>query len=593
MANDPSDDPGLDDDHTDEFPALPGTVVHDAEDPRALAAEYLEDTGEHPIRYEGLAAAEPADVERLRNDLVARDAKIAALEADIATLSAGSAEIERHVTAKDLHIEELQQALTKLRESLAEHGAAEKLLTTKLADREAELNRARDELEDLRQATTERTSELERLQDTTHAGREETAGLREHVAHAAVSRDSDEPQTLRERIATLASYIASIASRHGWWKKIEPRTGRPFTSVADLQREIAEQSKWQQQAETLAERETKRAMALRADLIEQARLVETLRRELAAARAADTDPSGALTAGLRTELEAARAAAEQATTELAAAREALAAALAERDAGDTQQTAAETRTSSEQAGPQPLPGDAAAPPPPPPAFEVIGQLEAEVEHKRQQVSAQHAELRERDQRLAATEQRLSASRLDLSNARTEFEQVRADFARLERALIEKDRAIEARDARIATLQDEIDQRLAAMQKRNAMDGSLHGLEPKRSERLRRTESQPADRTNTPPTLVCLTGEAPKQVVLTKKAIVIGRGSHCDVQVLTHFVSREHARITVDGGSAIIEDLGSTNGVFVNSVRIDRGELRHGDLITVGETQFRFLESMAH
>jgi pSer/pThr/pTyr-binding forkhead associated (FHA) protein len=44
---------------------------------------------------------------------------------------------------------------------------------------------------------------------------------------------------------------------------------------------------------------------------------------------------------------------------------------------------------------------------------------------------------------------------------------------------------------------------------------------------------------------------------------------------------------------VIEDLGSTNGVFVNSVRIDRHELHHSDLVTVGETQFRFLGTVAH
>jgi pSer/pThr/pTyr-binding forkhead associated (FHA) protein len=59
------------------------------------------------------------------------------------------------------------------------------------------------------------------------------------------------------------------------------------------------------------------------------------------------------------------------------------------------------------------------------------------------------------------------------------------------------------------------------------------------------------------------------------------------------VSREHARLIVDRSRVVIEDLGSTNGVFVNSVRVDRQELRHSDLVTVGETQFRFLESAAH
>jgi pSer/pThr/pTyr-binding forkhead associated (FHA) protein len=34
-------------------------------------------------------------------------------------------------------------------------------------------------------------------------------------------------------------------------------------------------------------------------------------------------------------------------------------------------------------------------------------------------------------------------------------------------------------------------------------------------------------------------------------------------------------------------------VFVNSVRVERQQLQQGDLLTIGETQFRFVESMAH
>ena len=96
-----------------------------------------------------------------------------------------------------------------------------------------------------------------------------------------------------------------------------------------------------------------------------------------------------------------------------------------------------------------------------------------------------------------------------------------------------------------------------------------------------------------PALICLTGDAPKRFALTQKTVTVGRGPHCDLQIITHFVSREHARLTVSGGATLIEDLGSRNGVFVNSVRVDRQHLQQGDLVTIGETQFRFVESMAH
>ena len=98
---------------------------------------------------------------------------------------------------------------------------------------------------------------------------------------------------------------------------------------------------------------------------------------------------------------------------------------------------------------------------------------------------------------------------------------------------------------------------------------------------------------TAPALLCLTGDAPKRFPLTKKTMTVGRGPKCDLQILTHFVSREHARLSVTGGTVVIEDLGSRNGVYVNAVRVDRHALQQGDLVTIGETQFRFMESMAH
>jgi uncharacterized membrane protein YdfJ with MMPL/SSD domain len=54
------------------------------------------------------------------------------------------------------------------------------------------------------------------------------------------------------------------------------------------------------------------------------------------------------------------------------------------------------------------------------------------------------------------------------------------------------------------------------------------------------------------------------------------------------LSREHARISVASGTSIIEDLGSTNGTFVNGKRIEAPtELRSGDRIKVGTTTLRF------
>ena len=187
---------------------------------------------------------------------------------------------------------------------------------------------------------------------------------------------------------------------------------------------------------------------------------------------------------------------------------------------------------------------------------------------------------------------LDAARKQITDARAQLEQARADNARLERAVVEKDRALTARDERIRTLQVELQQRLGAVEKVAAIEVAGQVQVTKTSERPQRTEVSP-DAASTP-ALLCLTSDGPRPFALAKGTITIGRSADYDIQIRTHFVSREHARLTVSPrGGVLIEDLGSTNGVFVNSVRIDRQELHHGDLVTVGESQFRFLETMAH
>ena len=66
-----------------------------------------------------------------------------------------------------------------------------------------------------------------------------------------------------------------------------------------------------------------------------------------------------------------------------------------------------------------------------------------------------------------------------------------------------------------------------------------------------------------------------------REIHIGRGSDLDMVLVEDMVSRRHARITTHNGEFTIEDLGSTNGTFVNGEKITRAKLRDGDRILVG------------
>jgi pSer/pThr/pTyr-binding forkhead associated (FHA) protein len=64
--------------------------------------------------------------------------------------------------------------------------------------------------------------------------------------------------------------------------------------------------------------------------------------------------------------------------------------------------------------------------------------------------------------------------------------------------------------------------------------------------------------------------------------IIGRTPDNDLPIRSKFISRHHAQIVSDAEHSIVEDLNSTNGVFVKSKRVKHHELKDGDVIQLGE-----------
>jgi diguanylate cyclase (GGDEF)-like protein len=71
-------------------------------------------------------------------------------------------------------------------------------------------------------------------------------------------------------------------------------------------------------------------------------------------------------------------------------------------------------------------------------------------------------------------------------------------------------------------------------------------------------------------------------------IVVGRGADCDIQIDRDSVSRRHARVYRVDTQWFVEDLGSTNGSYINDVPIQRSPLRDGDFVKIGSAIFKFL-----
>ncbi len=84
-------------------------------------------------------------------------------------------------------------------------------------------------------------------------------------------------------------------------------------------------------------------------------------------------------------------------------------------------------------------------------------------------------------------------------------------------------------------------------------------------------------------------EEGEELVLDSSALLLGRGSRNDVDLgLDEYASTEHARIEPRRDGVWLEDVGSTNGTYLNGIRVTRPKrLTAGDVVRVGETELRY------
>lgn len=83
-----------------------------------------------------------------------------------------------------------------------------------------------------------------------------------------------------------------------------------------------------------------------------------------------------------------------------------------------------------------------------------------------------------------------------------------------------------------------------------------------------------------------------EFALDKERLLIGRKPENDIQVDNLAVSGQHAAIITILNDSFLEDLDSTNGTFVNGKLVKKHALKHGDVITIGKHELKYVNDEA-
>jgi len=94
---------------------------------------------------------------------------------------------------------------------------------------------------------------------------------------------------------------------------------------------------------------------------------------------------------------------------------------------------------------------------------------------------------------------------------------------------------------------------------------------------------PARSPRRPPRELVVTDASGRRTIPLKESITLGRAATCDLVVADNYVSNVHARIYLRDGSYWLEDLGSTNGTYMNRSRVSTPTaIGPGDDIRMGK-----------
>jgi general secretion pathway protein A len=90
-------------------------------------------------------------------------------------------------------------------------------------------------------------------------------------------------------------------------------------------------------------------------------------------------------------------------------------------------------------------------------------------------------------------------------------------------------------------------------------------------------------------MVAVNGQATSERELSPGRFIIGRTPDNDLQIDSKYVSRHHCQIITSLHASVVEDLNSTNGIYVRGKRVRRTLLNDGDVIQIGQHEIMYFD----
>ncbi len=530
---------------------------------------------QHGEQIARLNARFAGQIEQLEADLLKQGSAATADRKTLADLETQLAEARTQLAQRESTLQERERSLTdarreaqaqeaRLRETeQARETAAGKVgyldekLTQRTADLETHRNRLHEALQRVERAEVARVALVRDLEEQTTRGERQLEVLRAAQTHRAVfesmlAERDDEIHAREQRIAQLVTQVSFLAERDERIRSLEDGSARAAESLTTQQQQLE---------------------ALQREIAERTTRVTELDTALqAAGRHSDTQAESLRLAqerhsALEGQIAAARDKESSLATELAGLR---------RELEERSNAVADGASQAERLRTE---------------LETTARRHAEVEQKlvdqQDVIRTLQADVQRDSERGQQTEQ-------DLRAAEELLNRLEADVRQKDARIDELTRSAEALQGKLSAAQrslGERDEQLRRLEAESQANAVLLGNIQQSIKRLGREDA--AANTGAEQALEGLArlfvrNEGGSEIVhVLSRKTKIGRTPDNDIQIDTNFISRHHAAVLASPRQTIVEDLNSTNGVFVNGRKVSRQTLNDGDVVTIGKTSFRF------